>query len=71
MKLNSSHYDGDCLQKLLDDTLHEPLSTEVAEHIADCPVCRERLESLAGEPQWWTRACSGVGARPLGWRLPA
>jgi serine/threonine protein kinase len=60
MKQNVSHYDGDCLQKLLDDTLHEPLSTQVAEHIADCLACRERLELLAGEPQWWTRACSGV-----------
>lgn len=57
-----SHYDGNCLQKLLDDTLHEPLSTQVAEHIADCPACRERLELLAGEPQWWSRACSGVQA---------
>lgn len=62
MKQNNSHYDGACLQKLLDDTLHEPLSTQVAEHIADCPACRDRLESLAGEPQWWMRACSGVGA---------
>ncbi|MFO1063820.1 MAG: serine/threonine-protein kinase [Pirellulales bacterium] len=62
MKQNISHYDVDCLRKLLDDTLHEPLSTQVAEHIADCPACRDRLESLAGEPQWWTRACSGVGA---------
>lgn len=62
MKQNITHYDGDCLQKLLDDALHEPLSTQVAEHIADCPACRNRLESLAGEPQWWSRACSGVGA---------
>lgn len=62
MKPNSTHYDGDCLRKLLDDTLEEPLSTQVAEHIADCPACRGRLESLAGEPQWWTRACRGVEA---------
>jgi len=60
MKQSISHYDGDCLQKLLDDALQEPLSTQVAEHIAVCSACRERLESLAGEPQWWTRACSGV-----------
>ena len=62
MNQNTSHYDGDCLQKLLDDTLHEPLSTQVAEHVAECSACRERLESLAGEPQWWSRACNGVGA---------
>ena len=62
MKHNISHYDGECLQKLLDDTLYEPLSTQVAEHIADCSACRGRLESLAGEPQWWSRACSGIQA---------
>lgn len=60
MKQNISHYDGDCLQKLLDDTLHEPLSTQVSAHIADCQTCRERLELLAGKPQWWSRACNGI-----------
>lgn len=62
MKPHSTHYDGDCLQKLLDDTLDEPLSSAIAEHVADCPACRGHLESLAGQPQWWSRACSDIRA---------
>lgn len=62
MKQDVDHYDGDCLQKLLDDTLLEPLATQVAEHIAECQDCRHQLETLAGEPHWWSRACSGVQA---------
>ena len=55
-----THYDRDCLQRLLEDSLPEPLAGEVAEHVADCAECREQLESLAGEPQWWSQACSRV-----------
>ena len=55
-----THYDRDCLQRLLDDGLPEPLASEVAEHVADCAECRGQLESLAGQPQWWSQACSGV-----------
>ncbi len=55
-----THYDRDCLQRLLEDGLPEPLASEVAEHVADCAECRGQLESLAGQPQWWSQACSGV-----------
>ncbi len=55
-----THYDRDCLQRLLEDALPEPLAGDVAEHVAECGECRRQLESLAGEPQWWSQACSGV-----------
>ena len=57
-----THYDRDCLQRLLEDALAEPLAGDVAEHVADCVECRQQLESLAGQPQWWSQACSGVKA---------
>ena len=57
-----THYDRDCLQRLLEDALSEPLAGEVAEHVADCAECRRQLESLAGHPQWWSQACRGVKA---------
>ena len=55
-----THYDRDCLQRLLEDALPEPLAGDVAEHVAECAECRQQLESLAGQPQWWSQACSGV-----------
>lgn len=55
-----THYDRDCLQRLLDDALGEPFASEVVEHVADCVECRGLLESLAGQPQWWSQACTGV-----------
>lgn len=57
-----THFDSDCLKRLLEDALSEPLAGEVADHVADCAECRVKLESLAGEPQWWSQACSGVKA---------
>ncbi len=55
-----THYDRDCLQRLLEDAVPEPLAGEVAEHVAECRECRQQLESLAGEPMWWSQACRGV-----------
>lgn len=55
-----THYDHDRLQRLLEDSLPEPQAGEVAAHLAECAECRERLESLAGAPQWWDEACSGI-----------
>jgi serine/threonine-protein kinase len=62
MNYEVTHYDQDCLRRLLEDALPEPLSSEVAEHVADCPECRNQLESLAGNPEWWLQACSGMKA---------
>src|SRR5687768_17121236 len=62
MNHEATHYDHDCLQRLLEDALADPLASEVAEHVADCAQCRRQLESLAGHPQWWSQACSGVKA---------
>src|SRR5579863_1676168 len=62
MNHEATHYDGDCLQLLLDDSLPEPLASEVAEHVADCAECRRQLESLAGDPAWWLAASTGVKA---------
>ena len=60
MNHEATHYDADCLQRLLEDALPEPLAGDVAEHIAGCPACRQQLESLAGQPEWWSQACSGA-----------
>ena len=62
MNHEATHYDRDCLQRLLDDSLPEPLASEAAEHVADCAECRWQLESLAGDPAWWLQACTGVKA---------
>ncbi|HEY2252320.1 MAG TPA: serine/threonine-protein kinase [Planctomycetaceae bacterium] len=60
MNHEATHYDLDCLKRLLDDALPDPLAGTVAEHLAECDSCRGRFESLAGQPQWWSRACHGV-----------
>jgi hypothetical protein len=62
MSRAATHYDADHLQRLLEDALPEPLAGEVAEHIGGCADCRQQLESLAGNPEWWLLACSGVKA---------
>ncbi len=62
MNHEATHYDRDCLRRLLEDGLPEPLASEAAEHVADCADCRRQLESLAGDPEWWSRASSGVKA---------
>ncbi len=62
MMNQATHYDRDCLQRLLDDALAEPLAGDVAEHVAECADCRRHLESLAGGEQFWSRACRGVKA---------
>ena len=62
MNHEATHYDLDCLQRLLEDALPEPMAGEVAEHVAECVECRRQLEALAGQPQWWSRASSGVKA---------
>ena len=62
MNHEATHYNRDCLQKLLEDALPEPLGGDVAEHVADCAECRRHLESLAGHPEWWSQACSRLKA---------
>ncbi|MBS0261193.1 MAG: protein kinase [Planctomycetes bacterium] len=62
MNHEATHFDRDCLQRLLDDNLPEPQASEVVEHVATCDDCRQRLESLAGDAAWWSRACRGVKA---------
>lgn len=60
MHHEATHYDRDCFQRLLEDTLPESLAGEVIEHVADCSACRQQLEGLAGNPDWWLQASSGV-----------
>ncbi|MDB5384911.1 MAG: prkC 7 [Planctomycetaceae bacterium] len=62
MNQNMAHFDRDCLRRLLEDTLPEPFASEVAAHVAECAECGSQLESLAGLPEWWSQACSGVKA---------
>lgn len=41
------------LALLLDDTLSDAEQAEIARHVEGCVACRQRLESLAAEPDWW------------------
>lgn len=60
MNHSTTHVDRNELQRLLEDAVPEPRAAEVAEHVAECGECRQQLELLAGQPQWWSQACSGV-----------
>jgi serine/threonine protein kinase len=60
MNHEATHYDRDCLQRLLEDALPEPAASEMIEHIGGCAACRGVLEALAAQPQWWSQACRGV-----------
>jgi serine/threonine protein kinase len=46
--------DIDRLRRLLTDQLPERQQSEMAEHLVDCAGCRQTLESLAGDQNWWT-----------------
>lgn len=46
----------DRLQQLLDESLPEPAERDLAEHIATCPDCQQKLETLAAGQNWWTEA---------------
>ncbi len=41
------------LPLLLDDTLSDAEQAELARHVEGCAACRQRLETLAAEPDWW------------------
>lgn len=56
MNHEATHYDRDQIQKLLDDSLAEPLASDLTNHLSECPVCRAQLESLAQDSAWWTKA---------------
>jgi serine/threonine-protein kinase len=50
------------LSKLLSNALlsHEVASVE--EHIADCEVCRTKIESMIADPKWWNEAQQSLAA---------
>ncbi|MHC4405851.1 MAG: serine/threonine protein kinase [Planctomycetota bacterium] len=51
--------DHELLRLLLVNELPQELETKTIEHVESCPRCRQTLESLAGDQDWWTevRAC--------------
>lgn len=49
------------LRLLLADQLPPDQSTELTEHLSDCGACRQALERLAADPEWWAEV--GVSFR--------
>jgi len=45
--------DFERLRRLLSNELPADVESESMEHLATCPACRERLEALAGDGDWW------------------
>lgn len=64
MTNRSNTCDADRLKQLLADQLPEPLQAEVAEHVAECSECRQYLDSLAGDPSWWSEVECCFRANP-------
>lgn len=52
--------DFERLQLLLSNELPADVESESMEHLAACSVCRERLEALAGDGDWWNEVKSSL-----------
>jgi serine/threonine-protein kinase len=50
--------DDERLRLLLASDLPPALEAEVTDHVAACPSCRRKLESFAGDQDWWTEVKS-------------
>ena len=48
--------DRNRLRALLDDQLSRPEQTDAIQHIETCSSCRQQLETLAADPEWWNNA---------------
>ena len=48
------------LQLLLSNELPAEVESESMEHLAKCSACRERLEALAGDGDWWNEVKSSL-----------
>lgn len=49
------------LQNLIDDQLSRGEQESVTDHLEQCEMCRDALETLAAEDQWWSDASSFLG----------
>jgi len=47
--------DNALLLHSLDERLSEPQEACLAQHLTECDACRQKLESLAAEPQGWSQ----------------
>lgn len=47
------HIDSEVLRELLDDNLSPDQTDQVESHLDSCECCRNELEDLAGQPNWW------------------
>lgn len=58
--------DFERLQLLISNELPADVESESMEHLATCSACRERLEALAGDGDWWNEVklsltdCDGI-----------
>ncbi len=56
MQSSRSQCDSQRLRQLLDDKMPEKSQDELARHLETCVSCREELESLAADADWWKDA---------------
>ncbi len=47
------HIQRDLLCELLDDELNPQQTDQIEAHLSGCETCRDTLQSIAGEKQWW------------------
>jgi serine/threonine-protein kinase len=60
MKPNSLNCDRELLRRSLDDSLSEMQEEELAQHLSQCPACREELEQLAAEVHSWSQVANAL-----------
>src|SRR5438132_1612759 len=59
------------LRLALDDALAGEAQLDLASHLEQCDDCRDRLEALAAEGAWWSKARRCLSPDPLDEPSPA
>ncbi len=56
MKVPQSTCSRAAIEQFLADRLSGPELSAFEDHLENCPPCRESLDNLAADSQWWDRA---------------
>jgi serine/threonine-protein kinase len=54
------HCNRELLPKSLDDSLSDVQEEELAQHLSQCPACREELEQLAAKEEAWSQVTDAL-----------
>ena len=61
----NQHFDPETLRRLLDDDLCNEEAQEIESHLSECEHCRNAMESIAGQREWWNETvetpCVAIG----------